>query len=238
MRVRVARLPSNCQGSADALFHLSRDGTDYNGSHPRRRRPAVVVVESRRVRRIGGGRKKRRRSNDARSSSCGIVHGNNVVVPLRVDVCQSLVRRSVETWVLDCTFAFDLGRGRAMASPGGSSSRGLVVAILVATVLTLSSNCPTAAPSCLLLRIIFASAATNDADGGQKCPHIHPGGMRRCRFVRRGRPGGGGRRRRCRRCRGPARGRRWRNRPPRQQRRLATCSWCTWPRRDARTSMP
>ncbi len=37
----------------------------------------------------------------------GIVHGNNVVVPLRVDVCQSLVRRSVETWVLDCTFAFD-----------------------------------------------------------------------------------------------------------------------------------
>ena len=46
MRVRVARLPSNCQGSADALFHLSRDGTDYNGSHPRRRRPAVVVVES------------------------------------------------------------------------------------------------------------------------------------------------------------------------------------------------
>lgn len=165
MRVRVARLPSNCQGSADALFHLSRDGTDYNGSHPRRRRPAVVVVESRRVRRIGGGRKKRRRSNDARSSSCGIVHGNNVVVPLRVDVCQSLVRRSVETWVLDCTFAFDLGRGRAMASPGGSSSRGLVVAILVATVLTLSSNCPTAAPSCLLPLIIFASAATNDADG-------------------------------------------------------------------------
>ena len=51
-----------------------------------------------------------------------------------------------------------------MASPGGSS-RGLVVAILVATVLTLSSNCPTAAPSCLLPLIIFASAATNDADG-------------------------------------------------------------------------
>ena len=53
-----------------------------------------------------------------------------------------------------------------MASPGGSSSRGLVVAILVvATKLTLSLNRSTAAPSCLLPRIIFASAATNDADG-------------------------------------------------------------------------